>query len=82
MPATDRRIATGRPSPLSAIALPAPPAAAPHRQTARSRDTHSRQAVLEAEATIDHFLDADPERIARLMMNWINDGDDTTDQPA
>jgi hypothetical protein len=47
----------------------------PHRQALAALDVHHHDPVQDAEATIDYFLAADPGRIARVMMEWINDGE-------
>jgi hypothetical protein len=57
-------------------AIPLGPTLRPHRQIPEVQDVYQpHDAVSEAEATIEFFLDTDPERIARVMMAWINDVD-------
>lgn len=75
------RAVTGPPPALPAGPPPAVPVSpAVVRRPARQPDSGPHvhrhgDAVSEAEATIEHLLDTDPDRLARLMMDWIRTED-------
>lgn len=80
--AGQRLVVTGRPPALPSGPAPvAPTVRRPARQIEAAPNVHQqRDGLSEAEATIEHLLDTDPDRLARLMMNWIRTDDEPRDR--
>lgn len=79
-PMMTRRVVTGRPASLPQVSSFLAPAAielppAPARQNARVPDG-PRTKVDDAQDFISKLIDDEPERLAELMMQWMNSDPD------